>query len=219
MRFPVCWKENFAGLKTHRKRGKSARASPTPHHTLHEERTARFTAQPLSALVTNIHLRFSRWKMVRLVAVTISPLIQIYRTKGLTYLMMASISSTPPFAPAKSSQKRKFKTGLCPKLHNRRKLSWMRDDAKVAWQKLITRLKFFWTSARLPSFGLFRSFGLLYLYLTIDFSTINVWNKGRPCPYISEPFRRKSRTLRDKIIMTALDRETDLSVFFCAQDK
>ena len=51
MRFPVCWKENFAGLKTHRKRGRSARASPTSHHTLHEERTARFTAQPLSALV------------------------------------------------------------------------------------------------------------------------------------------------------------------------
>ena len=34
----------------HRKRGRSARASPS--HTLHEERTARFTAQPLSALVT-----------------------------------------------------------------------------------------------------------------------------------------------------------------------
>ena len=32
--FPVCKKENFAGLKAHRKRGKSARASPTPHHAL-----------------------------------------------------------------------------------------------------------------------------------------------------------------------------------------
>ena len=32
--FPVCKKENFAGLQAHRKRGKSARASPTPHHTL-----------------------------------------------------------------------------------------------------------------------------------------------------------------------------------------
>ena len=49
--FPVCKKENFAGLEAHRKRGKSARASPTPHHTLNEERSARFTAQPLSALV------------------------------------------------------------------------------------------------------------------------------------------------------------------------
>ena len=49
--FPVCKKENFAGLQAHRKRGKSARASPTPHHTLNEERSARFTAQPLSALI------------------------------------------------------------------------------------------------------------------------------------------------------------------------
>ena len=49
--FPVCKKENFAGLEAHRKRGKSARASPTPHHTLNEERSARFTAQPLSALL------------------------------------------------------------------------------------------------------------------------------------------------------------------------
>ena len=49
--FPVCKKENFAGLQAHRKRGKSARASPTPHHTLNEERSARFTAQHLSALL------------------------------------------------------------------------------------------------------------------------------------------------------------------------
>ena len=49
--FPVCKKENFAGLQAHRKRGKSARASPTPHHTLNEERSARFTAQHLSALM------------------------------------------------------------------------------------------------------------------------------------------------------------------------
>ena len=54
--FPVCKKENFAGLQAHRKRGKSARASPTPHHTLNEERSARFTAQPLSALIR----RFAR---------------------------------------------------------------------------------------------------------------------------------------------------------------
>ena len=39
--FPVCKKANFAGLEGHRKRGKSARASPIPHHTLNEERSAR----------------------------------------------------------------------------------------------------------------------------------------------------------------------------------
>ena len=39
----------------HRKRGKSARASPTPHHTLNEERSARFTAQPLSALTETLN--------------------------------------------------------------------------------------------------------------------------------------------------------------------
>ena len=33
----------------HRKRGSSARASPSPHHTLAQERTARFTARPFSA--------------------------------------------------------------------------------------------------------------------------------------------------------------------------
>ena len=53
--FPVCKEENFAGLEAHRKRGKSARASPTPHHTLNEEGSARFTAQPLSALVVTVH--------------------------------------------------------------------------------------------------------------------------------------------------------------------
>ena len=50
--FPICKKENFAGLQAHRKRGKSARASPTPHHTWNEERSARFTAQHLSALLS-----------------------------------------------------------------------------------------------------------------------------------------------------------------------
>ena len=52
--FPVCRKEYFAGLQAHRKRGKGARASPTPHHTLNEERSARFTAQHLSALETSV---------------------------------------------------------------------------------------------------------------------------------------------------------------------
>jgi len=44
-------KANFAGYQTHRKRGKSARASPSPHHTSHEERTARFIAQTFPALI------------------------------------------------------------------------------------------------------------------------------------------------------------------------
>ena len=48
--FLVCKKENFTGLQAHRKRGRSTRASPTPHHTLNEERSARFTAQHSSAL-------------------------------------------------------------------------------------------------------------------------------------------------------------------------
>ena len=59
--FPVCKKENFAGLQAHRKRGKSARASPTPHHTLNEERSARFTAQLLSALLLTVLLRSARF--------------------------------------------------------------------------------------------------------------------------------------------------------------
>ena len=42
--FPVCKKENFAGLQAHRKRGKSARAS-------------RFTAQHLSALLPTTRSR------------------------------------------------------------------------------------------------------------------------------------------------------------------
>ena len=53
--FPVCKKENFAGIQAHRKRGKSSRASPTPDRTLkNEERSARFTAQPLSALLQGL---------------------------------------------------------------------------------------------------------------------------------------------------------------------
>ena len=56
--FPVCTKENFTGLQAYRKRGKSARASPTPYHSLREERSARFTVQPLSALVLAVCPRF-----------------------------------------------------------------------------------------------------------------------------------------------------------------
>ena len=62
--FPVCKKENFAGLQAHRKRGKSTRASPTPHHTLNEERSARFTAQHLSALMEI--LRIVAWSKPRM---------------------------------------------------------------------------------------------------------------------------------------------------------
>ena len=58
--FPVCKKENFAGLQAHRKHGKSARASPIPHHTLNEEQSASFTAQHLSALVKELHARVKR---------------------------------------------------------------------------------------------------------------------------------------------------------------
>ena len=58
--FPVCKKENFAGLQAHRKRGKSARASHTPHHTLNEERSARFTAQHLSALSRILYFALRR---------------------------------------------------------------------------------------------------------------------------------------------------------------
>ena len=49
--FPVCKKENFASLRAQRKRRKNSRASPTPHHTSLEEQSARFIAQPLSALL------------------------------------------------------------------------------------------------------------------------------------------------------------------------
>ena len=62
--FPVCKKENFAGLQAHRKRGKSTRASPTPHHTLNEERSARFTAHHLSSLMGR--LRIVAWSKPRM---------------------------------------------------------------------------------------------------------------------------------------------------------
>ena len=59
--FPVCKKENFAGLQAHlQKRGKSASDSPTPHHTFNEERSARFTAQPLSALAETVNVTAHR---------------------------------------------------------------------------------------------------------------------------------------------------------------
>ena len=50
MSFPVCREEIFGSHYLHRKRGRSARASLSPHHTLAQERTARFTARPFSAL-------------------------------------------------------------------------------------------------------------------------------------------------------------------------
>ena len=58
--FPVCKMENFAGLQAHGKRGKSARTSLTPHHTFNEERSARFTAQHLSALLRKLGYLFIR---------------------------------------------------------------------------------------------------------------------------------------------------------------
>ena len=50
MSFPVPQEEIFGSQK----RGRSARASPSPHHTLAQERTARFTARPFSALVQRV---------------------------------------------------------------------------------------------------------------------------------------------------------------------
>ena len=41
----------WLALRAHRKRGKSARASPSPHHISLEERSAPLNAQPLTALV------------------------------------------------------------------------------------------------------------------------------------------------------------------------
>ena len=70
--FPVCKKENFAGDQAHRKREKSARASPTPHHTLNEERSARFTAQPLSALA------FSVYEVVRRNSKSLAWILDVY---------------------------------------------------------------------------------------------------------------------------------------------
>ena len=43
----VCKKEFFFGLEAHRKRGKSVRASPTLHHTLHESGALVSPPQPL----------------------------------------------------------------------------------------------------------------------------------------------------------------------------
>ena len=51
MSFPVCGEEIFGSHELHRKRGRSARASLSPHHTLDQEPTARFTARPFSALL------------------------------------------------------------------------------------------------------------------------------------------------------------------------
>ena len=60
MSFPVCGEEIFGSHWLHRKRGRSARASPSPHHTLAQERTARFTAQPFSALAKRISTDFDK---------------------------------------------------------------------------------------------------------------------------------------------------------------
>ena len=50
--------KNSAGLRAHRKHGKSTRASPTPHHTSIEEWSACFIAQTLSALVRSSNLKW-----------------------------------------------------------------------------------------------------------------------------------------------------------------
>ena len=53
--FSVWKKENSAGLRAHRRRGKSTRASPSKSI---EERSARFIAQTLSALVRSSNLKW-----------------------------------------------------------------------------------------------------------------------------------------------------------------
>ena len=65
--------KNFAGL-AHRKRGKSASASPTPHHTLNEERSARFVSvvviefSPSMTVVIRVRTTFMlRWIIVFLI--------------------------------------------------------------------------------------------------------------------------------------------------------
>ena len=52
--FPVRREDVFGSYLLHRKRGRNARASLSPHHTLDQEQTARFTARPFSALVDMI---------------------------------------------------------------------------------------------------------------------------------------------------------------------
>ena len=70
--FPVCKKENFAGLQAGRKSEKSARTFPTPHHTSLEERSACFIAQPLCSLLligpasATLEICFSQSKALRL---------------------------------------------------------------------------------------------------------------------------------------------------------
>ena len=58
--FPVCKKEKFAGLQAYRKRGKSARDSSSPHHTLNEERSSRFI-RPDRMYDVCITLLFKTW--------------------------------------------------------------------------------------------------------------------------------------------------------------
>ena len=50
MASPVRRKKIFGSHELQWKCRKSARASPFPHHTLDQERTARFTTRPFSAL-------------------------------------------------------------------------------------------------------------------------------------------------------------------------
>ena len=60
---PVCKKENFAGLQAHRKRGKSARASPTPHRSFHRPTFIR--PAPHFCRIINNFLSFYRGQLIR----------------------------------------------------------------------------------------------------------------------------------------------------------
>ena len=59
----------------HRKRGRSARASPSPHHTSDQERTARFTARPFSALP-------ERYRIDRIVPLALDRTPLAWRQRG-----------------------------------------------------------------------------------------------------------------------------------------
>ena len=71
--FPVCKKENFAGLQAYRRRGKSARASPTPRQTLNED-------SPL-----NLYPPCPDW-LVCVIGVRISPFERLLRMEAMMLL-------------------------------------------------------------------------------------------------------------------------------------
>ena len=121
IRFPVCKKENFTGLQAHRKRGKNARASPTPHHTLNEERSARFTAQPLSALLTNTHTARGFFVLYH-VFITLKQCILCSVLRHKSYLTLPCVNRFKIFSALELSCKALFGCRLAPSRLRRGKL-------------------------------------------------------------------------------------------------